>query len=359
VSFLELTGLEKTYPDGTRAVRGIDLLIERGELVVLLGPSGCGKTTTLRMIAGLELATGGRVTMDGKDVTSSRPSARDVGFVFQFYALYPHLSARENIAFPLACAGLARAERAAAVERVAQRLGLVELLDRRPAQLSGGDQQRVALARAMVRKPAVYLMDEPLGTLDADLRLELCELIRAQQLELGVTTIYVTHDQEEALRLADRIVVMSAGRILQVGTPAEVYDHPASLFVARFVGSPGMNFVEGELAEEGRLFRRGALALPLDREADGRTGAAVLGVRPEFVTVDEPDSRRSRPLLTGEVLVDEFLGASRCLHVATEAGTLVARAPADRESLAGCRVELSVDVRHARLFDPTSEELLP
>ena len=253
MSFLSLERIEKTYPDGTRAVNGIDLAVEQGELVVLLGPSGCGKTTTLRMIAGLELATGGAIRLAGRDVTRLRPSQRDVGMVFQFYALYPHLTVRDNIGFPLRAAGLARADVRARVDAVAAQMDLERLLPLYPKQLAGGDQQKVSLARAIVRRPAVYLMDEPLGTLDADQRLAMRELIRTEQLASGVTTIYVTHDQEEAMSLADRIVVMDGGRIRQVGTPAEVYDRPSDLFVASFVGSPGMNFIPGEVA--GASFR--------------------------------------------------------------------------------------------------------
>jgi sn-glycerol 3-phosphate transport system ATP-binding protein/multiple sugar transport system ATP-binding protein len=206
MSFLSLERLQKTYGDGTIAVRDIELSIESGELVVLLGPSGCGKTTTLRMIAGLERATSGTVRLAGSDITQLSPARRDVGMVFQFYALYPHLTVRENIGFPLRAARAPAAEIQRRVDAVAARMELGPLLASYPRQLSGGDQQKVALARAIVRHPAVYLMDEPLGTLDADQRLEMRELIRAHQLLSRVTTIYVTHDQEEALSLADRVV---------------------------------------------------------------------------------------------------------------------------------------------------------
>jgi multiple sugar transport system ATP-binding protein len=350
VSFLELERLEKTYPDGTRAVRSIDLSVERGEFVVLLGPSGCGKTTTLRMIAGLERPTGGAIRLDGREVTRLRPALRDVGFVFQFYALYPHLTAFENIAFPLRCAGHAPAKRTAAVRRVAERLGIVGLLAALPRELSGGEQQRVALARAMVRTPAVYLMDEPLGTLDADQRLELCELVRAQQLELGVTAVYVTHDQEEAMRLADRILVMSEGRILQHGTPLAVYDRPADLFVAHFVGSPGMNFVEGEVRADGTqaAFQpRGAGAcIPLAGPA--RAGRATLGFRPEHARLDARGSVRGRVAFT------ELLGPSSCVHVDTGFGRVVARAAPDVACARGEEVGLALDAAHLCLFDPDS-----
>ena len=346
MSFLALERLEKVYPDGTHAVRGVDLAIARGELVVLLGPSGCGKTTTLRMVAGLELPTGGRILLDGEDVTSRRPARRDVGFVFQFYALYPHLTVRENVEFPLECAGVPRRERRAAALALAQRLGLGALLGRLPRELSGGDQQKVALARAMVRRPAVWLMDEPLGTLDADRRVDMGEFLRAQQLEARVTTLYVTHDQDEAMRLADRVVVMRGGEVLQVGTPAEVYERPESLFVADFVGRPGMNLLAGEVraGAGGARFHAPGIDLPLARPA--RAGAAVLGVRPEFV-------RSGAGALRGALVRDEYLGNERLLRLALGAGELVARVPADGpRPAAGESVPLALDPAHVLLFDP-------
>ncbi|MCC6408394.1 MAG: ABC transporter ATP-binding protein [Planctomycetes bacterium] len=358
MSFLELAKVEKTYPNGTRAVQGIDLAIEEGQFIVLLGPSGCGKTTTLRMIAGLELATGGAIRLAGRDVTLLKPSERDVGFVFQFYALYPHLSVGENIGFPLEASGVPRDEREAMVRDVARELGLEPLLARRPRELSGGDQQRVALARAMVRKPAAWLMDEPLGTLDSDRRLEMCEFVRARQLASKVTTVYVTHDQEEAMRLADRIVVMSDGRILQDAPPLEVYDEPATLFVARFVGSPGMNFVEGEVREHAngpRFHPRGAeLALAAPRGA--RSGPATLGVRAEFVRAEPASAAPAAPAASwrGKVVVDEYLGSSRSLHVDTPLGRVVARGHADAASALGEEVALELDLAHVRLFDPAN-----
>ena len=209
-AFLELSGLRKVFPDGTEAVRGIDLACGEGEFLVLLGPSGCGKTTTLRMIAGLETPTAGTIRMSEGDITQRPPQARDIGFVFQFYALYPHLSVFDNVAFPLQSSGCDAEEVRRRVCDMIERLGLQELTRRRPSTLSGGDQQRVALARALVRQPRLWLMDESLGTLDGDRRLQMLEMIRAQQLDLGITTIYVTHDQEEAMSLADRVVVFTA-----------------------------------------------------------------------------------------------------------------------------------------------------
>jgi len=348
MSFLVLNELEKTYEDGTAAVKGIGLACAEGEFVVLLGPSGCGKTTTLRMVAGLEKPSAGQIVLAGQDMAQWAPARRDVGFVFQFYALYPHMRVRENIAFPLESMGIDDVECRQRVAEIAARLKVEALLDRYPHQLSGGDQQRVALGRAMVRKPQLYLMDEPLGTLDADLRLEMRELIRDQQLRDGVTTVYVTHDQEEAMSLADRIVVMEGGRIRQSGAAAAVYADPADLFVAHFIGSPGMNFIEGEIA--GGIFRADGLEWPLALPL--RAGATTLGIRPEFVRVGEGGKLR------GEVLLDEYMGSCHYIHIETTCGRLVLRTGE------GFRAEISrilaVDfaVEHVQFFDTESGKRL-
>lgn len=349
MSFLRLSGLEKTYPDGTRAVKGVDLEIREGEFIVLLGPSGCGKTSTLRMVAGLEIATAGSIHLAGADVTLLPPSARDVGFVFQFYALYPHLSVRENIAFPLRCTGVAARDIAQRVDQVCQEVGLRGLEQRRPAQLSGGDRQRVALARAMVRKPRVYLMDEPLGTLDADRRLEMCEFIRAQQQQLAVTTLYVTHDQEEAMSLADRIVVMADGNIRQIGTPAEVYEDPADLFVANFVGSPGMNFMEGMLESSAGqshfTARDSSVRIPLG-EAAVSSRPITLGVRPEYLRPDPAGP------ISGSVVLDEYLGSHRYTHLQTASGRVVMRSSSQHR--VGEQASLGLSLEHVHLFDSST-----
>lgn len=341
MSFLSLRQLAKTYPDGTRAVLGIDLAVERGQFVVLLGPSGCGKTTTLRMIAGLELPTGGRIELDGADVTTLRPSQRDVGFVFQFYALYPHLRVKDNIAFPLVSAGLPSRQVERQVNAIAEQLGVTPLLGRYPRQLSGGDQQRVALARAVIRNPKLWLMDEPLGTLDADQRLVLREQIRRRQLESGVTSVYVTHDQEEAMSLADLLVVMDSGRIRQVGPPQELYDRPADLFVARFVGSPGMNFIEGTIDDRG-VFATPGLALPFP--AGAAPGPVTVGIRPEHVRID-PDGP-----LRATVEHDEYMGSHRFLHVRGEFGTMALRVDVHRP-VSATSLRLSLDPKRLHLFD--------
>jgi len=353
LSFLSLEALAKTWPDGTRAVRGVDLGIEAGQFVVLLGPSGCGKTTTLRMIAGLETPSSGRVLLAGRDVTALPPSRRDVGFVFQFYALYPHMSVAENVEFPLVCARVPKKERRAAVQAVATKLGLDPLLPRRPRELSGGDQQRVALARAMVRKPALWLFDEPLGTLDADRRGEMCEFLRARQLEQQVTTVYVTHDQDEAMRLADRVVVMSEGLVLQVDPPQRVYEEPATLFVARFLGSPGMNLLTGEIRRESNalVFRAAGSTAPIalgELHASATPGPAVLGFRPESARIDAAGP------LAGRVALDAFHGSCRYVHVEGTFGRVAVRTPPGRSRGTGDSVRVAIASSAMRLFDAAS-----
>src|SRR5579863_460373 len=226
------------------AVRGVDFTVDDGSFFVILGPSGCGKTTTLRMIAGLELPTSGRILLDGEDVTALPASARDIAFVFQLFALYPHMNVRQNIAFPLRCQNLSRAAIKKSVDEAAKLLRIDHLLDRRVGGLSGGDRQRVALGRAIVRRPKAFLMDEPLGALDAELRHIMTGELRMLHDRLGATTVYVTHDQHEAMALADKIAVMNLGLIEQLGTPREIYERPVSLFVADFIGSPPMNFLD-------------------------------------------------------------------------------------------------------------------
>lgn len=353
MTFLVLEGLHKSY-DGTRAVRGIDLAVDEGELIVLLGPSGCGKTTTLRMIAGLELATSGSIRLDGNDVTSMPPSRRDVGMVFQFYALYPRLTVRENIAFPLRAAGVSASEIRSRVDGVAARMDLGRHLSRYPKQLSGGDQQKVSLARAIVRRPAVYLMDEPLGTLDADQRLAMRELIRAEQMASKVTTIYVTHDQEEAMSLADRIVVMEGGRIRQVGTPADVYDRPGDLFVAGFVGSPGMNFIPGHVADGGGnpAFVSKSGQVRVDVPPSVRSGQAMLGIRCEHVHEDSDGP------IVGNVLTEEYLGNGSHVHVQTQLGRLVMRAASGSSRPRGTALRLRFDPSEICVFDTATDRRL-
>jgi ABC-type sugar transport system ATPase subunit len=342
-AFLELSALRKVFPDGTVAVDGMDLSCAEGEFVVLLGPSGCGKTTTLRMVAGLEAPSSGSIRMAGEEIAQLPPQARDVGFVFQFYALYPHLSVFDNVAFPLRSVGCDVVQVRQRVGEMVERLGLEHLVGRRPATLSGGDQQRVALARALVRSPRLWLMDEPLGTLDGEGRLQMRELIRRQQIDLGITTIYVTHDQEEAMSLADRVVVMEGGDIRQIGPPGEVYDDPQDLFVADFVGSPSMNIVTGQSTAAGLLLTPCGVQLPLSRPVAALLPLA-LGVRPEAVFVDDQGP------LAGTVVLDELLGAHRNIHVDTSVGRFIMRRHPTEGLATGTAVTLGFDPRRTCLF---------
>lgn len=341
--FLALKNVQKTYPDGTQAVRGIDLDIVQGEFVVLLGPSGCGKTTTLRMIAGLEMATGGSISLSQKEITHTPPSQRDIGFVFQFYALYPHMTVRQNIAFPLENTHHSKSEIETTISHVAHGLGITHLLNKHPNQLSGGDQQRVSLARAIVRQPDIYLMDEPLGTLDADHRLELREFIRAQQQRLSVTTIYVTHDQEEALSLADTIVVMESGTIKQIGSPREIYHHPANLFVANFVGSPGMNLITGNISNHpDPIFETEKCTIRICPTT--HQGPVTLGIRPEFVI-------QTKNGLDALISMSEFHGSHRYLHLETKLGPLIMRTNVSKAFEIGEQIQITLAPPHIRLFD--------
>jgi len=315
VTSLVLDGLRRTYGP-TVAVDRVDLELAQGELVALLGPSGCGKTTTLRMVAGFVAPTAGRVLIGGNDVTRSPPYGRDTGMVFQGYALFPHMTVAENVAFGLEMRKVARDER---MRRVAEALRLVRLDgygERRIAQLSGGQQQRVALARALVVNPGVFLLDEPLSNLDARLRAEVRVEIRALQQRLGLTTLFVTHDQEEALTMADRLVVMNHGRVCQIGTPEEVYERPADLFVAGFLGR--CNILRGSVEAPGR-YRAGGVALPCDGGTAGARGAMV--VRPERIALGPAGA------LAGRVAMVTYLGGLTDWHIETAAGTMLVTRP--------------------------------
>ncbi|MEZ0071044.1 ABC transporter ATP-binding protein [Planotetraspora sp. GP83] len=303
---ISLSGLTKEFPGGVRAIDSLDLEIADGEFFALLGPSGCGKTTLLRTIAGLETPTSGNIRIGAVDVTRLPPGRRDVAMVFQDYALFPHMDVTANIAYPLRIKKVPRAARDAKAAETASRLSLSELLGRRPGQLSGGQQQRVALARAIASHPTVFLFDEPLSNLDARLRLEARTFLKRLQRELAVTTVFVTHDQGEALALADRIAVMSAGRIMQVGTPSEVFQRPANTFVAAFIGSTPMNLLAGR-AENGALHVAGAV-LPLPPGV--REGPIVYGLRPEYADLTQSPPPGRNDAFTGKVAVVENLGTA-------------------------------------------------
>jgi multiple sugar transport system ATP-binding protein len=348
--------LEKSY--GTmKIVQGIDLEIRDREFVVLVGPSGCGKSTTLRMLAGLEAISGGEVLIGDRVVNRLAPRERDVAMVFQDYALYPHKSVFDNMAFGLKVRGFPAAEIRPRVEEAAAMLGISHLLERMPKQLSGGQRQRVAMGRAIVRRPQVFLFDEPLSNLDAKLRGEVRTEIKKLHRAIGTTIIYVTHDQVEAMTLADRIVILRGGVIEQVGTPDEVYATPNSVFVGSFIGSPPMNFATAEVSETGdALLLRDGQRLPL---ADGLAGrvagrcgrAVTVGIRPEHFVANDP----SAPRLDCRVEVVEPLGADTLIAMSIAGDQLVARVPPGLRPEAGSRLSIGVDTRSIHLFDPETE----
>jgi multiple sugar transport system ATP-binding protein len=349
---IQLQQVDKLF--GTSyAVKPMNLTINNGEFVVLLGPSGCGKTTTLRMISGLESVTHGMITFDGQDVTWLKPSERDISFVFQFFALYSHMTCSENIAFPLQAKGEAKDEVKRKVKQVAQLLRIEDLLDKRPGSLSGGDQQRVALARALVRKPAVFLMDEPLGALDAEFRESMRAEIKRLHLEQNATTVYVTHDQIEAMAMGDKIVVMSAAEIQQVGTPLEVYYNPSNLFVAKFIGSPGMNLIKGHydngvvILPAQNVYNVPAQWQPKLNKIIGK-GEVILGFRPESVKLDAGS-------LKGSVYVSDLHGAYKMLHLSLGADIIHARADKRSHYHIGQNVTFDIDTSYVRFFDPKTE----
>lgn len=277
---VSLTGVQKTYPNGFKAIHGINLAIADGEFIVIVGPSGCGKSTLLRMIAGLESITQGDLDIAGNRVNQLEPAQRDIAMVFQNYALYPHMSVHDNMAYGLKNRGVAKAEIAQAVKQTAEILELTPLLARKPRQLSGGQRQRVAMGRAIVRDPKVFLFDEPLSNLDAKLRVQMRIEIKKLQQSLGTTAVYVTHDQVEAMTLADRLVVMNKGVAEQIGTPMEIYHYPRTAFVAGFIGSPAMNFMTGHLHSGVLKLGQKEITLP---DGPDFSGEVVIGIRPEHL----------------------------------------------------------------------------
>ena len=341
---------------GFTAVKDSSFTVRDGEFFCLLGPSGCGKTTTLRMIAGLELPTSGQIFLGHEDVSFKRASARDIAFVFQMFALYPHMNVRRNIAFPLVSQGLPRAEIDRRVAEAARVLRIAPLLDLPVSGLSSGDRQRVALGRAIVRQPLAFLMDEPLGALDAEFRELMCQELRALHDRLGATTVYVTHDQTEAMAMADTIAIMNRGVIEQLGAPLQVYKHPASVFVADFIGAPAMNFLpfEAALDEGATSLHIGAVRVevPALREAVSQR-ALLCGVRPEHVRLTDDAALRA------EVLGTEYLGTSRIVTLRTAAGTtLRAKVNVDSAAQRGDHVGLCFDAAAVSLFDAASGRAL-
>jgi multiple sugar transport system ATP-binding protein len=363
-----LQNLAKTYPDGARtvsAVKSINLTVADREFMVLVGPSGCGKSTTLRMIAGLEEITGGTVTIGGRVVNDLPPKDRDIAMVFQNYALYPHMTVYENMAFGLTLRKMPHAEIDSRVREAADLLGLADYLDRKPKALSGGQRQRVAVGRAIVRHPKVFLFDEPLSNLDAKMRTAMRTEISRLHARLGATMIYVTHDQIEAMTMGDRICVMRDGVIMQVATPLQLYNEPANLFVAGFIGSPPMNFISGTVttqpASGGALFVAddNALQLPLSNVLTSRAAAhagrpLLLGVRPEHLSLAVGDGATA----VLEVDLVEPTGAETLIHLRSGGRSLIARVkPTDRVTR-GQRIAFAFDLAHAHLFDPATEQVL-
>ena len=361
---VSLRKVRKVYPGGAVGVQGVDLEIRDGEFVVLVGPSGCGKSTTLRMVAGLEEISSGEISIGGRVVNEVLPKDRDIAMVFQNYALYPHMTVRENLAFGLKLRKVPRDEIERRIAEAAAVLGIEPYLDRRPKALSGGQRQRVAVGRAIVRNPAVFLFDEPLSNLDAKMRTQMRVEIKRLHARLGATMIYVTHDQTEAMTMGDRIVVMEGGRIRQAGAPLEVYGHPADRFVAGFIGTPPMNFLEGRVergAGGAPAFRFGAALLPLpdawrDRVAPLSDGPATLGVRPEAVAPAADGAAGAA--IDAEVDVVEPMGAETYVYAAAEGASFIARVPSGAPVRAGTRARFLLDLSRASLFGPDGNSVL-
>ncbi|MDB4909090.1 MAG: ugpC [Gemmatimonadetes bacterium] len=357
-STVELEGIRKEYDSGVVAVHGVDLSVPAGEFIVLVGPSGCGKSTTLRMVAGLEAITAGTLKIGGRVVNDLPPSDRDIAMVFQSYALYPHMTVRDNMAFALKLRKRPAAEIAEKVNAAAGILGLVPLLDRTPRQLSGGQRQRVAIGRAIVREPSAFLFDEPLSNLDAALRGEMRRELAAIHRRLGATMMYVTHDQVEAMTLGDRIVVMHEGRVRQVDTPANVYNHPLDTFVAAFLGSPPMNLLKGSIVgEAGRAYATLAEApsvrmeLPDELRAHvlaSETRDVIVGMRPEHLAVSTDDGTDAVP---ATVELVEPLGHEQLLHLRTGGATITVRSDPGLRARVGDVVRLRARREKMQLFD--------
>lgn len=348
-----IKNLRKEFGSFT-AVQNSSFTIADGEFFMLLGPSGCGKTTTLRMIAGLELPTSGEIYLDGEEVSQRPASQRDIAFVFQMFALYPHMNVRKNIAYPLVSQGMSRAAVKAKVGEVAGILGIHDILDKPVGGLSGGDRQRVALGRAIVRDPKAFMMDEPLGALDAEFREHMAVELRALHDRMNATTVYVTHDQLEAMQMGDKIVVMNHGVVEQFGTPQNIYDKPLTMFVADFIGSPSMNFLhfEGTVTPDDTSVDLGGTVLGVPRQLDNAAGNLVFGVRPEHVALSDNGQYR------GEVIASEYLGTTQIVTLKTNHGTVKARIDAALVARSGEQVGLTFTDRTVSLFDKSTGNVL-
>ncbi|MBN2049098.1 MAG: sn-glycerol-3-phosphate ABC transporter ATP-binding protein UgpC [Spirochaetales bacterium] len=356
-----LENITKVYPGDVKAVDNANIEIKDQEFVVLVGPSGCGKTTTLRMIAGLEEITEGTLTIDGKVVNDVPPKDRDIAMVFQNYALYPHMTVYDNMAFGLKIRKFPKADIDARVKEAAQILSIGNLLDRKPKALSGGQRQRVAVGRAIVRHPKVFLFDEPLSNLDAKLRVQMRAEISSLHHRLKATMVYVTHDQVEAMTMADKIVVMKDGLIQQIGGPLELYNSPNNLFVAGFIGSPPMNFIEGRVADNSNVFDAVDFRLPLTSQkaslvASYKGSPVIFGVRPEDLTLDPKGTEDNA--VTGSVLVVEQLGEQLHLHVEMKDATIIAKVPPQTKVAVGDKVFLKPNMEKAHFFDKETEQVI-
>lgn len=368
---LQINQVRKTYgKSDIETLKGIDIQIESGEFLILVGPSGCGKSTLMNMIAGLEEVSSGSICIESRDVTRVPPKDRDIAMVFQSYALYPNMTVRQNIAFGLEIRKMAASEIEAEVDRVARLLQIDKLLDRKPSQLSGGQQQRVAMGRALARRPKIYLFDEPLSNLDAKLRVEMRTEVKKLHQRLGTTIVYVTHDQIEAMTLADRIAVMKDGELLQLGTPKEIYDTPANMFVAGFMGSPAMNFIPCRiLGNESQLYTEivpvqgEAVRLPVPAFMRAYLGQqVVLGMRPEQITQVVPHRVDAAEVITAsfEVVITEPTGPDTIVVVQANEQEISCRVDPDHPVEVGEHVELMIDATKAVFFDPqTQQRIMP
>jgi multiple sugar transport system ATP-binding protein len=382
---VDMEQINKVYENGFHAVKDLTLDVSEGEFMVLVGPSGCGKTTALRMVAGLEDITSGTLRIGGKVVNDESPKERDIAMVFQNYALYPHMTVAENIGFALKLRKLPKDQIAAKVKETAEILGLSDWLERKPGQLSGGQRQRVAMGRAIVREPSVFLMDEPLSNLDAKLRVQMRAEVQRIQRRINVATLYVTHDQVEAMTMGDRVAVMRAGALQQVDHPQVLYDHPDNLFVAAFIGSPAMNLYEASMTEDGTSVVIGSqqLALPVTCR-DAHPGLArfagekiILGMRPEHLPAASTVTNGTRPTLVGNVDLVEALGSELMVHFTIDArrvraegattadedatahsGEGVARVDPSAKVKVGERITFAVNTEGLQFFDPGTEKAI-
>ncbi len=343
---VELRNVTKSY-GAQQVIHGITMQVADGEFIVIVGPSGCGKSTLLRMVAGLEEITTGEIVIGERVVNQLEPKDRDIAMVFQNYALYPHMSVFDNMAYGLKIRGFGKADIKARVDRAAGILELAPLLERRPRQLSGGQRQRVAMGRAIVRSPSVFLMDEPLSNLDAKLRVQMRFEIQKMHRQIGTTSLYVTHDQVEAMTLAHRMVVMNAGRAEQIGSPMEVYDNPATQFVAGFIGSPAMNFMPGKAAAPGMVELDGGGRIGHTQGAIDSGRAVVVGVRPEHLVASSTDGAS----VSGRIEMIEQLGADTLTHIAHGGSTVILRTPHDAKNAVGATLSVAAEPSRVYLFD--------